>query len=124
MTEVMRPQTSVPTKEKKQVYNTNLNLYLKQNPQTFYPKQMSNVNPASTSYNFINFSPTKQAHQLVQGAITQKSAGTGSSNKINYTVSGDYHQARLYASNQHPIHVKALKDDKNAFRKQTGELAR
>ena len=70
MTEVMRPQTSVPTKEKKQVYNTNLNLYLKQNPQTFYPKQMSNVNPSSTSYNFINFSPAKQPHELVQGAIT------------------------------------------------------
>ena len=62
MTEVLRPKTSIPSAsaEKRSVYNTNLNLHLKANPQQFYPGKMANVNRHSTSYNFINFSPSKQ----------------------------------------------------------------
>ena len=68
MTEILRPKTSIPSAsaEKKTAYNTNLNLHLKANPQPFYPGRMANVNRHSTSYNFINFSPTKQTNQLIQ----------------------------------------------------------
>ena len=87
MTEVLRPKTSIPTTEKKIAYNTNLNLHLKANPQQFYPNKISNVNPQSTAYNFINFSPSKQTNQLIHMKPGQKSSKETSSNSISYAIS-------------------------------------
>ena len=129
MTEVLRPKTGQPSsnQEKKLAYSTDLHKHLKQNPVAFYPSKVANINRQSTHFNPINFSPAKIAEQLIAtNPAGKKSSGHNSSANSNYktyAISSYIQQGRLTAPNHHPVHVKALETNKDAFKKKTGQLA-
>lgn len=128
MTDVMRPKTGQPSaaQEKRLAYSSDLHKHLKQNPVNFYPSKIANINKQSTNFNPINFSPSKLERDLVQTNPVQKSSENHSSKNSNYktyAISSYMQQGRLAAPNYHPVHVKALQNDKDAFKKKSGQLA-